>query len=89
MRNREMKGKSVITATAVAALFMTGLAHAAFADESGSEAKVKCEGVNSCKGHGECKSAANSCKGQNGCAGKGFLMMTKAECDAAKAKAKQ
>ena len=84
-----MKGKSVITATAVAALFMTGLAHAAFADETGSDAKIKCEGVNSCKGQSACKSAANSCKGQNGCAGKGFLMMSKADCDAAKAKLKQ
>jgi len=84
-----MKGKSVITATAVAALFMTGLAHAAFADESGTEARVKCVGVNSCKGHSDCKSAANSCKGQNGCAGKGFVMMSQAECDAAKAKTKQ
>jgi hypothetical protein len=84
-----MRGRSVLTAAAVAALFMTGLGHAAFADDSASDAKVKCEGVNSCKGHSDCKSAANSCKGQNGCAGKGFVMMTKAECDAAKAKAKQ
>jgi len=84
-----MRAKSAITAAAVAALFMTGLAQGAFADESASSSKVKCEGVNSCKGHGECKSAANSCKGQNGCAGKGFISMTQAECDAAKAKAKQ
>jgi uncharacterized membrane protein len=84
-----MKGRSVLTAAAVAALFMTGLTHAAFADDSASDAKVKCEGVNSCKGHSDCKSAANSCKGQNGCAGQGFVTMTKTECDAAKAKAKQ
>ncbi len=83
-----MKGKSVITATAVAALFMTGLAQSAFADESATSGKIKCEGVNSCKGHSDCKSAANSCKGQNACAGKGFLMMTPAECDAARAKVK-
>jgi hypothetical protein len=82
-----MKGKGVLTAAAVAALFMTGLAHAAFADDS-SDAKVKCEGVNSCKGHSDCKSASNSCKGQNGCAGQGFVTLSKAECDAAKAKAK-
>jgi hypothetical protein len=43
--------------------------------------------VNACKGHGECKSAQNACKGQNGCGGKGFKMMTQAECDAAKAAA--
>jgi hypothetical protein len=78
----------VLVASAAAALFLGGLAGAAHAEEAGgSEAKVKCEGVNSCKGHGACKSAQNACKGQNGCGGKGFLMMTQAECDAAKAKA--
>ena len=52
------------------------------------EAKVKCEGVNACKGHGECKSAKNDCAGKNACKGQGVTSMTKAECDAAKAKAK-
>ncbi len=42
--------------------------------------QVKCFGLNSCKGHGQCKSLANSCKGQNSCKGKGFLMMDKATC---------
>jgi hypothetical protein len=51
------------------------------------EGKVKCEGVNSCKGKSACKSANNSCKGQNSCKGKGFLEMSQAKCDAAKAKA--
>lgn len=83
-----MTGKSVITAAAVAALFMTGVAYTASADDSAS-GKVKCEGVNSCKGHSDCKSASNSCKGQNGCSGKGFVMMSPDECDAAKAKMKK
>ena len=43
--------------------------------------------MNSCKGQSACKSANNACKGQNSCKGKGFVEMTKAECDAAKAKA--
>ena len=30
----------------------------------------------------------HACKGQNSCKGKGFVEMTKAQCDAAKAKAK-
>jgi hypothetical protein len=55
---------------------------------SAGEGKVKCEGVNSCKGQSACKSANNACKGQNSCKGKGFVEMTKADCDAAKAKAK-
>ena len=82
-----MKTRSALVASAAAALFLAGLAGPAGAEESGKEAKVKCEGVNSCKGHGECKTASNACKGQNGCGGEGFLMLTQAECDAAKAKA--
>ena len=84
-----MKTRSAVIASAAAALFVAGMAGAAYAEQGGSEAKVKCEGVNSCKGHGDCKSAQNSCKGKNGCAGQGFMMMSQAECDAAKAKAKE
>jgi len=38
-------------------------------------------GANACKGKGACKTATNACKGQNACKGKGFLEMSKAECD--------
>jgi uncharacterized membrane protein len=82
-----MRTRGAIVASAAAALFLTGMPGFAQAEESGSEAKIKCEGVNSCKGHSDCKSAANACKGKNGCGGKGFLMLTRAECDAARAKA--
>jgi hypothetical protein len=74
----------VALAAAAAVMFSTVAVTTASADEG----KVKCEGVNSCKGHSACKSANNACKGQNSCKGKGFLEMTKADCDAAKAKAK-
>jgi len=84
-----MRTRSAIVASAAAALFLAGAAAAAHADQSATDAKVKCEGVNSCKGHGECKSVSNSCKGKNGCAGQGFMMMSQADCDAAKAKAAQ
>jgi len=82
-----VRTRGVLVASAAAALFLAGVAGRAHAEGPGAEAKVKCEGVNSCKGHGECKSARNACKGKNGCAGEGFVMMTQAECDAAKAKA--
>jgi hypothetical protein len=82
-----MKTRSALVASAAAAMFVAGMAGAAQAEESGGEAKIKCEGVNSCKGKSECNTAHNDCKGQNSCSGKGFLMMTQAECDAAKAKA--
>ena len=74
----------VALATAAAVMFSTVAVTTARADEG----KVKCEGVNSCKGHSACKSANNACKGQNSCKGKGFVEMTQAQCDAAKAKAK-
>lgn len=43
----------------------------------------KCMGSNSCKGQSSCKTATSSCKGLNSCKGKGFLEMSKADCDAA------
>lgn len=42
----------------------------------------KCFGVNSCKGTSACKTANSACKGQNACKGKGWLEMTKADCEA-------
>ena len=82
MSSRILSG--VALAAVAAVMFSTVAATTAQA----AEGKMKCEGVNSCKGHSACKSANNACKGQNSCKGKGFLEMTKAECDAAKAKAK-
>ena len=80
----------VALATAAAMLFSSALVGtASAADEAKADAaKIHCTGVNSCKGQSACKSANNACKGQNSCKGKGFLEMTKADCDAAKAKAK-
>jgi hypothetical protein len=78
------KLSSVALAAAAAVMFST----AAISTASADDAKVQCQGVNSCKGHSACKSANNACKGQNSCKGKGFLDMSKADCDAAKAKAK-
>ena len=75
---------NVALAAAAAVMFSS----VAISTASADEAKVKCEGVNSCKGHSACKSANNACKGQNSCKGQGFMEMTKADCDAAKAKAK-
>jgi hypothetical protein len=64
-------------------LFSTAAVQTASAAD---EAKIHCEGVNSCKGTSACHTATNACKGQNECKGHGFLELTKAECDAAKAK---
>ena len=81
MNSRKMS--SVALAAAAAMVFSM----AAVTNATADEAKVKCTGVNSCKGQSACKGASNSCKGQNSCKGKGFVEMSKADCDAANASA--
>ena len=44
------------------------------------DAKVKCAGINSCKGKGACQGASNSCAGKNACKGKGWVEATAKEC---------
>jgi hypothetical protein len=81
-----MKSKSFALASAAAVMFITGGAGLAHAEE-GDEATVHCEGVNECKGHSDCKAGDHECKGMNSCKGKGYVNMTQADCDAAKATA--
>ncbi len=70
-----------LIATAVAGLFIAGTAKAG--DEPPASArKVKCEGINSCKGHGACKSADHACAGKNDCASKGWVWSSVTECNA-------
>ncbi len=53
----------------------------AFADEG----KPHCMNATDKPGTGACgQPGKNACAGKNGCQGKGFLEMTKAECDAKK-----
>jgi len=56
-------------------------------DAKAAEAHV-CKGHNACKGQGSCAGAGHACAGKNACKGEGVKQMSKAECDAAKAKAK-
>ena len=81
----QVNWKSVVLASAVAGLFVAG-SHAAFAADDSHPGQIKCEGVNSCKGQGSCKTAHNSCAGQNGCKGQSHVWLTPEECAAAKAK---
>ena len=81
-----MKSRAVYLASAAAALFVAGASGQALAqNQGGSEAKIKCEGVNACKGQGSCAGENNSCAGKNSCKGKSFKMMTPEECAAAQA----
>jgi hypothetical protein len=75
---------SVAMASAAAVLFSA----TPFTVSAADAAKVKCEGANGCKGQSSCHTAISGCQGQNSCKGKGFLMLTKADCDAALAKMK-
>ena len=62
----------VAIAAAAAALFATGsiMIPSVHAAEGGS---VHCAGINSCKGHSECKTAKSECKGTNACKGQGWV----------------
>ncbi len=80
MKASKLTGAAI--AAAAAGLFAMGHAAPVLADEAG---KIHCEGVNSCKGKGDCKSAKNSCEGKNSCKGQGFKEMTQEECTKVKA----
>jgi hypothetical protein len=77
--------KAAMIATAAALLFGSIAVPVGAADE----AKVKCEGANACKGKSACATAKNACAGQNSCKGQGYVELSKAECDAAKAEMKK
>ena len=82
--------KGAVVATAVAALFAASGALAAGPDTGKAEAtKVKCEGVNACKGQGECHGVSNECAGKNACKGKGWAELSAAECKAKGGKIKE
>jgi len=85
MNAKKLTGLAI--ATAAAGLFATASIPAAYAGKD--EAKIHCDGVNSCKGQTACQSATNACKGQNSCKGKGWMYLSKEECNTAKAKMKE
>ncbi len=76
--------KGAVIATAVAGLFS---ARVALAEDAGTakgaaEVKVHCQGINSCKGKGECGGATHDCAGKNECKGKGWIETSDADCKA-------
>jgi hypothetical protein len=82
-KSKKIAGMSL--AAAAALVFSAAPLTAANAADT---AKVKCEGANGCKGQSARHGAKNACAGQNGCKGTGYLLLSKAECDSAKAKMK-
>ena len=78
MKMNKLTGMAL--ATAAAGMF----ALTAAGPSAAQAAKVKCEGVNACKGQSECKMGKSECKGLNECKGQGMKEMSKADCDKAK-----
>jgi hypothetical protein len=66
-----------LLAVAAAGIFSVGGAHTATA--ATESAKVRCLGVNACKGKSECNTASAR-KGRNACKGHGLLFLTREEC---------
>lgn len=83
-----MNHSTKITGATIAAAAALLIGSVTVTTTGAEEAKVKCEGANACKGHSECATAKNACSGQNACKGQGYLSLSKADCDAAKAKMK-
>lgn len=77
MRKQSITSK-LLVASAVAGILaagaFTGTARAA------EEGKVKCYGVNACKGQGACGGKGHSCAGKNACKGQGYLELDKDQC---------
>jgi hypothetical protein len=73
-------------AMAVSGLLLAAAPQLAMAGGTTSAAKVKCEGINECKGKSSCATAGNACAGMNSCKGKGVIEVTAKECKAKKGK---
>ncbi len=73
-----MKLRGILIASAALGLMSAG-GGTALAESEGGE--VKCAGINSCGGKGECAAADGShdCSGKNGCKGKGWMHVGSAE----------
>lgn len=77
-----MKLKGIVIASAALGLLAGGATMAGAAHhEHGEGGEVKCQGVNACKGQGECGAADGShdCGGKNSCKGKGWIKVDSAE----------
>lgn len=77
------KGQGFVAAPAAACTAMGGKIDAGskFTVTAKQANMIHCMGVNSCKGHNDCKTASNACKGHGSCMGKGFVALPSATCD--------
>lgn len=77
-RKRKLKASvsGALLAVAAAGIFQVSAVQTTAAATS---AKVRCIGVNACKGKSECKTAEAQ-KGQNACKGHGLLFLSEEQC---------
>jgi len=82
VNGRRIMGLAV--ATAVVGLLAAGTTKVISGEKAaGEEKKVKCAGINECKGHGECGApdGSHDCAGKNACKGKGWIKVaSEKEC---------
>ena len=71
-----LKSTGIALATAAALLFGSVAVTTAQAED----AKVKCQGGNSCKGKSACQTATSACQGQNSCKGKSACATATSAC---------
>lgn len=76
-----MKLRGALIATAALGLMAGGATSAVAEHHESGESKVKCSGINSCAGKGQCGAAdgSHSCAGKNSCKGKGWVHTDTAE----------
>ena len=70
-----MNSKSLSVATAVALLFIGG-AFVGHADDKVTDPKVRCFGINSCKGQSYCATAKNAAPAKTPVRGQGWLRVS-------------
>lgn len=77
------KALGFVVATAVVGMLAAGHQFV-YSGHGEGEKTVKCQGINSCKGQGECGAADGShgCQGKNECKGKGWVKVkSEKECE--------
>ena len=76
------RGLVLLSAVASLSAFAGDKPDTKAAPKAGKEAAtVRCQGINECKGKGECGGKeGNSCAGTNECKGKGWIQVPEAEC---------
>lgn len=69
-----------VAAIALAAAALLASGHAIVPASAADDTKVKCVGVNACKGKSECATEKNACATQNACKDHGWITLTEKEC---------